>query len=131
MSVDDTIRRAMTEVPKAMAAGMVDMGSGMMLGIKTADSHPQAVLDILAPAAKEMFEGDMVRTIEDLFKKSRGVTSDERYFQEFLISSTNLWHYLGRLKSNPGVVFAVICRSDANLGMLVMKARSIAESATV
>ena len=128
MAVENTIRQAMNEVPKAVAAGLVDLDSGMMLGIKTADSHPQAVLDILAPATKEMFEGDMVVTIENLFKKARGVTNTEHYFQEFLISSTHLWHYFGRLKSNPNIVMAVVCRADVNLGMLVVKARSIVDS---
>ncbi|MCB1034072.1 MAG: hypothetical protein KDD47_09590 [Acidobacteria bacterium] len=131
MSADEAIRQAMAEVPKAVAAGVVDMGSGMMLAIKTIDSHPQSVLDVLAPATKEMFEGDMVEQIESLFKKARGVNSDERYFQEILISSTHLWHYFGRLKAMPQVVLAVVTRGDVNLGMLVMKARQIASSATV
>ena len=131
MSIDETIRLAMTEVPKAVATGLVDMGSGMMLSIKTVDSHPQAVLDILAPATKEMFEGDMVTSIENLFKKSRGVTDQAHYFQEILVSSTNLWHYFGRLKSNQQVVLAAVCRGDVNLGLLVMKARQIAQAATI
>lgn len=131
MKIDDLVKECMTEVPKAVAAGVVDMGSGMMLGIKTADSHPQAVLDILAPATKEMFEGEMVTAIEDLFKKARGVESDERYFQEILVSSKHLWHYFGRLKSNPQVVLAVVTRGDVNLGLLVMKGREIAHAATV
>lgn len=131
MSVEETIRTAMTDVPKAVATGLVDMGSGMMLSIKTVDSHPQAVLDILAPATKEMFEGEMVTTIENLFKRARGVNSTEHYFQEILVSSTHLWHYFGRLKSNQQVVLAVVCRADVNLGLLVMKARQIAQTATI
>ena len=131
MSIEETIRLAMTDVPKAVATGLVDMGSGMMLSIKTVDSHPQAVLDILAPATKEMFEGEMVTTIENLFKRARGVNTTEHYFQEILVSSTHLWHYFGRLKSNQQVVLAVVCRADVNLGLLVMKARQIAQTATI
>ena len=131
MSAEEAIRGAMAEVPKAVAAGLVDMGSGMMLSIKTVDSHPQAVLDILAPATKEMFEGEMVTTIENLFKKARGVESAEHYFREILVASTNLWHYFGRLKSNEEIVLVVVCRADVNLGMLVMKARQVAHNATV
>ncbi|MCB1056241.1 MAG: hypothetical protein KDD11_12140 [Acidobacteria bacterium] len=131
MSADDIIKTAMSEVPKAVAAGLVDMGSGMMLSIKTVDSHPQSVLDILAPATKEMFEGDMVLSIEKLFKQARGVDSDERYFQEILVSSTHLWHYFGRLKSNPQIVLAVVTRGDVNLGLLVVKARGLAQSAQI
>ena len=131
MSVDDVMRNTMSEVPKAVAAAMVDMASGMMLAMKTVDSHPQSVLDLLAPATKEMFEGDMVLSIENLFKQARGVQSDERYFKEILISSTHLWHYFGRLKSNSQVVLAVVARGDVNLGLMVMKARQIADTATV
>lgn len=131
MNAEETVRQAVAEVPKAVAAGLVDMGSGMMLSIRTVDSHPQPVLDLLAPATKEMFEGEMVTTIENLFKKARGVESKEHYFNEFLVSSTNLWHYFGRLKSSPGVVLAVVCRAEANLGMLVVKARQIAQVAAV
>ncbi|MCB1056238.1 MAG: hypothetical protein KDD11_12125 [Acidobacteria bacterium] len=131
MSVDKTIKQAVAEVPKIVAAGMVDMASGMLLGLKTVDSHPQSVLDLLAPATKEMFEGDMVLTIEGLFKQARGVETSERYFQEVLISSTHLWHYFGRLKANPQVVLAVVTRGDVNLGLLVVKARALAHSATI
>jgi len=131
MSADDVVKSCLANVPKSVAAGVVDMGSGMMLAIKTVQSHPQAVLDILAPATKELFEGDMVLHIENLFKKARGVDDDERYFQEILVSSTNLWHYFGRLKSNPKVVMTVVCRADVNMGMFLMKAREIAESASI
>ena len=131
MSAEETMKKAMNEVPKALAVGIVDMGSGMMLAIKTVDSHPQAVLDLLAPATKELFEGDMVLQIESLFKKARGVDNNERYFQEMLISSTHLWHYFGRLKSNSNIVLTVVAKGDVNLGMLVMKARQIASEATL
>ena len=131
MSIEETIRLAMTDVPKAVATGLVDMGSGMMLSIKTVDSHPQAVLDILAPATKEMFEGELVLHIEELFKKARGVESDERYFQEIMISSRHLWHYFGRLKANSSAVLAVIARGDVNLGLFLVKARAIKDGGTL
>lgn len=131
MGVDAIVREALREVPKAVAAGVVDMATGIMLGISTVDSHPQQVLDILAPATKELFEGEIVLQIEKLFKKARGVNTDERYFQEILISSSHLWHYFGRLKSNSHIVVCVVCRADVNLGMLLIKARQIRESGTL
>ena len=116
-------------MPKAVAAGLVDMGSGMLLGIKTVESHPQEVIDILAPATKELFEGDMVTTIENLFKKARGIDSKEHYFQEMLIASSNLWHYFGRVKGHEGMVLVVVCRGDVNMGMMLMKCREAATAA--
>lgn len=128
MSADAMVREALKEVPKAVAAGIVDMASGMMLSISTVDSHPQQVLDLLAPATKELFEGEIVMQIEKLFKKSRGVVSDERYFQEILISSSHLWHYFGRMKSNSQTILCVVARGDVNMGMFLLKARQIRES---
>ncbi|MEM1206589.1 MAG: hypothetical protein AAGN66_25365 [Acidobacteriota bacterium] len=128
MSADALVRDAMKDVPKAVAAGVVDMASGMMLSVSTVESHPQDVLDILAPATKEMFEGELVLHIESLFKKARGVNSDERYFQEIMIASRHLWHYFGRLKSNPSSVLTVVARGDVNMGLFLVKARSLKDS---
>lgn len=131
MSADMMVREALKDVPKAVAAGIVDMESGLMLSISTVDSHPQQVLDLLAPATKELFEGEIVVQIENLFKKSRGIVSDERYFQEILISSSHLWHYFGRIKSNNHTVLCVVARGDVNMGMFLVKARQIRENGIV
>lgn len=131
MSAESIVKECLENVPKSVAAGIVDMASGMMLAMKTVESHPQAVIDVLAPATKELFEGDMVLHIEKLFKQARGVESDDRYFQEILISSEHLWHYFGRLKSDSHIVLTVVSRGDVNMGLFLVKARQIRESGVV
>ncbi len=131
MSVESIVKDSIGEVPKAVASGLVDMGSGMLLGIKTVESHPQEVIDVLAPATKELFEGEMVTTIENLWKKARGVDSDERYFQEILVFSSNLWHYFGRMQDKPETVLTVVCRGDVNMGMMLMKCRELTKNGAV
>lgn len=131
MSIDMVLQSCMKEIPKAVAAGVVDMGSGMLLGVKTVDSHPQEVLDLVAAATKDLFEGDNVTQIENMFKRGRGVVSDERYFREILVCSTNLIHLFTRLKSDQNIVLTVVCRADANLGLVLSKGRSIAAAARI
>ncbi len=131
MSVDTIVSSTLSEVPKAVAAGVVDMETGMLLGTKTTDSHPQAVLDMLAAATKELFEGDMIMNIEDTFKKARGDTSSEHYFQEVIVNSKNLIHVFSRLASAPHIVVTVVCRINANLGLVVTKFRQIITTDTV
>jgi hypothetical protein len=128
MSVESIINLSMKEIPKAVAAGVVDMASGMLLGVKTIDSHPQEVLDMVAAGTKEMFEGENSLTIEKMFKKVRGVVSDERYFREIVVGSTNLLHFFSRMKANQGMVMVVVCRADANLGLVLAKGRQIAST---
>ena len=94
-------------------------------------SHPQAVLDLVAAGTKELFEGETSLAIESTFKQVRGEANDERYFYEMLVNSKNLIHYFGRLSSNVGCILVVICRADANLGLVVTKSREIAQSETI
>lgn len=125
MSVDSIIARCMEEVPKALAAGSIDLDMGKLLSITTVSNHPKTVLDLVAAATKDLFEGDNVIAIENVFKQMRGVQSDEHYFQEMLITSMNLLHYFGRLKANSRIVIVVVCHIDANIEMVMKKARAI------
>ncbi len=128
MSVESILERIMSEVPKAVAGGVVDVGSGMLLGAKTVDSHPQEVLDLVAAASRDVFEGDNIIEIENIFKKTRGDSTEEHYFNEIIINSKNLVHFFGRLKAEPSTIMTVVCRADVNLGLMVTKSRSIAAS---
>ena len=131
MSVETILVKTMKDIPKAVAAGVVDMSTGMLLGVKTIDSHPQEVLDLVSAATKDLFEGDNVTTIEETFKRVRGVETNERYFKEIIVMSTNLVHIFARLKSMQSMVVVVVCRADTNLGLGLMKMRSITSTETI
>jgi hypothetical protein len=131
MSVEKILTKTMNEVPKAVAAGVVDMATGMLLGVRTIDSHPQEVLDLVAAATKDLFEGDNVTTIEGVFKRTRGIETNEHYFKEIIVLSTNLVHLFGRLRSMQSCVVVVVCRIDANLGLALMKMRAVTTTETL
>ena len=124
MSFDNILNQAASTVPECVAAGYVDISSGMLLALKTVDSHPQQVIDLLAAATADMFAGPNVSMIEKMFKKSRGVADDNHhYFQEIIVNSDNLLHVFMRGKLNPDYVAVFVCRKTANLGMALTKAR--------
>lgn len=126
MSLDNMLQKVVTEVPECVASGYVDLSSGMLLGAKTVDSHPSEVLELVAAATSDLFQGSNVSTIESLFKKARGVKDDgHHYFQEIIINSDNLIHVFIRIKGNEEQVMTVVCRRSANLGMVLSKARAI------
>ncbi|MCA9691622.1 MAG: hypothetical protein R3A51_22340 [Nannocystaceae bacterium] len=131
MSVDSLVAEVMTSVPKCVACGVVDMDSGMLLGVRTVDSHPAEVLDLVAATTKDLFEGENVTAIEDAFKRARGTESAERYFREILVLSKNVIHVFARLPRLPSVVLTVVCRADANLGLVLMKSRQAAAKAEI
>lgn len=124
-TLDDAIQSAVSTVPECVAGGYVDLASGMMLGVKTVDSHPSEVLDILAAATADMFQGDNVTAIEQIFKRARGVPEDDHhYFQEMIVNSDNLIHIFMRGKQNEEHIVTFVCRKSANLGMVLTKARA-------
>ena len=122
--LDDTLQRALTNVPECVAAGFVDLDSGMILSIKTVDSHPSEVFDFLAAATADLFQGPNVVSIEKIFKKARGLPENtvQHYFQEIIVNSDNLIHVFLRGKRQQQVV-CFVCRKGANLGMVLTKAR--------
>lgn len=123
--LDSALQKAISAVPECVAAGYVDLSTGMLLGIKTVDSHPQEVLELLAAATADLFQGTNVAAIEKLFKKARGLKDDgHHYFQEMIINSDNLLHVFCRGKSKEDHVTTFVCRKSANLGMALTKARA-------
>jgi hypothetical protein len=126
MSAESMMQRCIKEIPKCLAAGLIDMESGMLLSVKTVDSHPQEVLDLLAAATKDLYEGDNVITIENIFKRSRGVQSNEHYFQQIIVLSKNLVHFFTRLPNAVGTVMVAVTRIDTNLGLVLAKGKMIA-----
>ncbi len=124
MNIEQALTKCQSAVPECVAAGLVDLTSGMLLGVRTVDSHPQEVLDLVAAATGEMFQGANVSAIERMFKQIRGVRDDgHHYFQEIIVNSDNLIHVFLRGKRNENNVLVLVCRVKANLGMVMAKAR--------
>lgn len=124
MSLDKALQKTMESVPECLASGYVDMDTGMLLGIYSVDSHPQEVLDVLAAATADLFQGSNIVAIENLFKNSRGTKNDDsHYFHEMLVFSENLLHVFIRTKRYPEHVCCFVCRKSANPGMVLTKAR--------
>lgn len=131
MSVDSILEKTMKEVPGCVATGVVDMSSGMLLGVKTVDDHPNEVLDLVAGATKEMLEGPNVIAIENFFKARGGIESNERLIGEVMFTTPRTLHIFERLKTNQTIIFLAVCRADTNFGLALNKMRAIAKTETV
>jgi hypothetical protein len=122
--LDQQLNTAISSIPECLAGGYVDIESGMLLTVKTVDSHPSEVLDLVAAATTDLFAGPNVTLIEKMFNRSRGLPeSSHHYFQEIIVNSDNLIHVFMRGKRYPNYVAVFVCRRSANLGMALTKAR--------
>ena len=124
MSFDTALTKAQQSVPECLAVGYVEMSTGMLLGVKTVDSHPPEILDLVAAATADLFQGQSVTSIEKMFRKSRGQTEDGRhYFKEVIIVSDHLVHIFLRGKDKTDQALVFVCRSTASIGMVLTKSR--------
>ncbi len=122
--LNNALQTAIASIPECLAAGYIDLSSGMLLGIRSVDSQPAEVVELLAAATADLYQGPNVRLIETIFKKARGLQDDgHHYFQEFIVNSDNLIHLFLRGK-NQEQVACFVCRKSANLGMALTKARA-------
>ncbi|MER5880459.1 hypothetical protein ACFWFU_23610 [Streptomyces sp. NPDC060235] len=119
------VKSLRTDAPDCVASGAVDMSTGMLLSYETVENHPPEVLDLLAGATLDLFQGRTVQMIEDVFKERRGVESDQHFFQEILVNSENLTHLFVRMNDQQDVVAVVVCRKAVNVGMLFAQVRRV------
>ncbi|MDT0434437.1 MULTISPECIES: hypothetical protein [Streptomyces] len=119
------VKSLRAEAPDCVASGVVDMATGMLLAHETVENHPPEVLDLLAGATLDLFQGRTVVMIEDVFKERRGTPGDHHFFQEILVNSENLTHLFVRLTEQQDVVAVVVCRRSVNTGMLFAQVRRV------
>lgn len=119
------VKALRNDAPDCVASGVVDMSTGMLLSYETVDNHPPEVLDLLAGATLDLFQGRTVVMIEDIFKERRGIESDQHFFQEILVNSDNLTHLFIRMSEQQDVVAVVVCRKSVNVGMLFAQTRRV------
>jgi len=123
--VTELVKALRRDVPECLAAGIVDLTTGMLLALETVDTHPQEVLELVGAATYDLFQGRNVATIETHFKHRRNDTRERHYFQEVLVNSDNLTHLFLRAASNPDLVVTVVSPRSVNLGMLLAQTRRV------
>ncbi|MEK6237355.1 MAG: hypothetical protein N2C14_21805, partial [Planctomycetales bacterium] len=73
MNCSEVCQAVVNDVGDAVACGVVDLHTGMLMGVHHSVPYfTQSYLDAVAAAAVDMFRGRNVRRIEELLSKQRG-----------------------------------------------------------
>lgn len=123
--INNALKTFRRDVPDYVGSGFVDMSTGMLLATDTVDTHPREILDVLAAATADLFQGKTVTQIEGMWKRVRGLNDDKHYFNEILVNSDNLVHLFMRSVTSPDIVGVVICTRHVSVGMLFAQARQV------
>lgn len=121
MSIETALSSAMANIPDCIAAGYVDMETGMLLGTHATDADSEKSLAVLALAVANLFQGRGVRAFEELLRESGSESADQPGFGEVAVFSGNRLHIFLRTKEYPDHVVCYICRASANVGLALTK----------
>jgi hypothetical protein len=115
-SITDVVGEVCAKLDGCLAVGVIDLGSGMILGIYHIVPHfTQAYLDAVAAAAIDMFRGKTVRRVEQSLSEAYGVEIKDS-FEEIFISSSRVYHFMVVIKEK-GAVVIVVTKKTVNQGM--------------
>lgn len=115
--IDDTLKSVVGKVEGAVACGVVDLDSGMLLGIYNAASYTQSLNELVAGATMDMFRGPNITRIEQAVRAHRGEAEDgAHYFDEIHVTSTHNFHFAKAIKGSRYVVM-LVTKKTTNLGL--------------
>ena len=124
--ISNTLKEFRQNIRDYVGCGFVDMSTGMLLSVDTVDNHPHEILDVVAAATADLFQGKNVSQIEVLWNQVRGSSEGgQHYFKEILVNSDNLVHLFMRSTTNNDVAAVIICRRNVSIGMLFAQARQV------
>ncbi|MEM1004749.1 MAG: hypothetical protein AAGK26_05170 [Pseudomonadota bacterium] len=121
MSIETALTTALETIPDCVAAGYVDMETGMLLGTTATDAENAELLDILALAVANLFQGRGVRAFESLLKEAGTEEPEIPGFGEIAVFSKDRLTIFLRTREYPDHVVCYICNNSANVGLALTK----------
>lgn len=116
MTVADVCRKVVDNMNDGLACAIVDVNTGMLLGIHHLVPHfTTDYLDAVAAAAVEMFSGRTVKRIEQLLSSMSGVPVQES-FEEIFTSSRRVFHFMKLIREKQ-VIIILVTRKSISQGM--------------
>ena len=126
MEVDELLTAALTAIPRAQVAALIDLPSGMFLDVQPQPDNT-AALDLFAASVKEIYAGELAQAFHVVpVKPAAAASQAAARINVFVISSDDFLQVLVRMQSQPNLVLAVCCPASANIGMCLVKARHLA-----
>lgn len=116
--INDACKEVVDAVDGGLACAVVDLTSGMILGVyHTVPYFTQSYLDAVAAAAVDMFRGKTVSRVEDLLSKQRGDTTGKHLIKEVQMTTERTYHFMTVVKEKPNSLVVLITQTSTNLGM--------------
>lgn len=123
--IDDACKEVVQNVDGAVACGVVDLDTGMLLGIHNSSQYTSTLNEVVAAASMDLFRGSNVGRIEQMVRSHRGIPENgEHYFNEMHITSQNNYHFAKTIKGGKAVMM-LVTKKTTNIGMGWAQVKSV------
>ena len=121
--IDDACQSVVQETDGGIACGVVDLDTGMLLGVFNKANYSQSLNEIVAASCIDMFRGTSVTRVSQAVRQHRGVPEDgEHYFEEILVTSKHNYHFMKTIRGGKAVMVLVTDKSaNSGMGWAVLK----------
>lgn len=115
--IDDACRDVVANVDGAIACGVVDLDTGMLLGIYNSAQYTSTLNEVVAAATMDLFRGANIGRIEQMVRSHRGIPENgDHYFKEIHVTSENNYHFAKTIKGGKAVMM-LVTKKTTNIGM--------------
>lgn len=115
--IDDACKAVVTGVDGAVACGVVDLDTGMILGLHNSAAYSQTLNEVVAAATMDLFRGANVGKIQQMVRAHRGVPEDGAYYvTDVHMTSEHNFHFAKTIKGGKAVIM-LITNKSTNIGM--------------
>jgi hypothetical protein len=121
--LDRALDDAMKSVPECLAAGYVDITTGILVSVKSAGEHPQEFFDLVSAATASLFRDRNLTAIESWIRHGQEVEEESDSCQEVVVVSDHLLYLFARCKTNQDHVAVFVTRKSDNVGLVMAKSR--------
>ena len=115
-SINEVCKDIVDGVEDAFAAAVVDLNTGLLLGVHhTVPYFTTSYLDAVAAAAVDMFRGKGVSGVEKRLSQQRG-QEVKNTLQEIQMTTEKTYHFMSIIPGKPNALAVLITGKKANLG---------------
>lgn len=123
MEINLICKEILNSVEAALGCAVVDLRSGVVLGISHKIPYfTHSIIDRAAAAAMDMFRGNTVQSVEQMINDMR-CTQEVHLIEEIQITTKNTYHFMAIVPERPNIILILTTNKKVNLGMGWSKVR--------
>ncbi len=118
MELNSILKNIVNNVEGALGCGVVDLRTGMLLGLHhTVPYFTQSYLDAVGAAAVDLFRGQNISDVYKLLASHAGGEEHVGRIREIQTTSAHTYHFMATIPDSPNTLLVLITGKKANIGM--------------